>query len=149
GRVSLGTAIIEIDDAGLPPRNVDEDHRRSELRRRLELLLDRTPAPNRRPDGRLRILVILQNLNRGGSQLLVLERLRELIAAGTAEAVAVSPSDGALRQELESIGVPCHVSGTLIQANAILYEGKIAELAMWCAEVRRGAGKHHRGEPWH
>ncbi len=135
-RVSIGTATIAIDtvdaiDSGLPPRDVAEDHRRSELCRRLELLLERQPVPPRRPDGGLRILAVIQNLDRGGSQLILLERLRELIAEG-AEAVVVSPGDGALRPELESMGVPCHVTGPLVHPNAILYEGKIAELAMWC-----------------
>lgn len=134
-RVSIGNATITIDtidDAGLPPRDVAEDHRRGELHRRLEILLDRQPAPPRRPDGRLKILAIIHNLDRGGSQLILLERLRELITEGTAEAVVVSPSDGALCHDFESIGIPCHVTGSLIQPNAILYEGKIAELAMWC-----------------
>ena len=131
-RVSLGAATVALDDAGPPPRNAAEDDRRSELRRRLGLLLDRQPAPPRRPDGRTRILAVLHSLDRGGSQLIVLERLRELVAGGTAEAVVVSPGDGALRDELESIGVPCHVTGPLILPDAILYEGKIAELAMWC-----------------
>ena len=131
-RVSLGAATVAIDDAGPPVRNTVQDHRRGELRRRLELLLDRQPAPPRRPDGRTRILAVMHSLDRGGSQLIVLERLRELVAEGTAEAVVVSPGDGALRPELESIGVPCHVTGPLILPDAILYEGKIAELTMWC-----------------
>ncbi|HVG10220.1 MAG TPA: glycosyltransferase family 4 protein [Thermoanaerobaculia bacterium] len=133
-RVSIGNATITIDD-GVPPRaprDLAEDHRRGELRRRLELLLDRQPAPPRRTDGRLKILAVIHNLDRGGSQLILLERLRKLIAEGTAEAVVVSPSDGALCHDFESIGIPCHVTGSLIQPNAILYEGKIAELAMWC-----------------
>ena len=132
GRVSLGAATVAIDDAGLPPRDVAEDHRRDELRRRLEVLLDRHPAPPRRPVGRLKILVVIHSLDRGGSQLILLERLRELLAEKTAEAVVVSPGDGPLRQELESVGALCHVSGSLIPADVILYEGKLAELAMWC-----------------
>ena len=131
-RVSIGSATIAIDDAELPARNVADDHRQGELRRRLELLLGRQPAPPRGPDGRLKILAVIHNLDRGGSQLILLERLRELMADGRAEAVVVSPSDGALCDELESMGIPCHVTGSLIQPNAILYEGKIAELAMWC-----------------
>jgi D-inositol-3-phosphate glycosyltransferase len=135
-RVSIGNATVAIDaidaidDSG-PPRDAAEEDRRSELRRRLKLLLERQPAPPRRPDGGLRVLAVIQNLDRGGSQLILLERLRELITEG-AEAVVVSPGDGALRHELESMGVPCHVTGPLILSDAILYEGKIAELAMWC-----------------
>lgn len=132
GRVSLGAATVAIDEAGLPPRNVAEEQRRDELRRRLDLLLDRQPAPPRRPDGRSKILAVMHSLDRGGSQLILFERLRELLAERSAEAVVVSPGDGALREEFESIGIPCHVSGFLVQADAILYEGKIAELAMWC-----------------
>ncbi len=131
-RVSLGAASVAVDGTELPPRNAAEDQRRDELHRRLEVLLGRQPVPPRRPDGRLRILVVIHSLDRGGSQLIVLERLRELVAQGTAEAVVVSPGDGPLRQELESVGALCHVSGSLIPADVILYEGKIAELAMWC-----------------
>lgn len=130
-RVSLGAATVALDEAG-PPRNAAEDDRRSVLRRRLELLLDRQPAPSRDPDRRTRILAVMHSLHRGGSQLILLERLRALLAEGTAEAVVVSPGDGALRPEFESLGVPCHVAGPLVQPDAIPYEGKIAELTMWC-----------------
>lgn len=131
-RVSLGAVTVAVDEAGPPPRNAAEEERRRELRRRLDLLLDLQPAPPRPADRRPKILVVLHNLRRGGSQLVLLERLRELLAGGTVEAVVISHKDGALRDELESLGVPCHVSGLWIHADAIPYEGKIAELAMWC-----------------
>ena len=131
-RISLGAAIVSIEDTEPSPRDAAEDQRRAELRRRLELRLDRQPAPPRCPDGRTKILVVTHNLDHGGSQLILLERLRELVAAGTAEAVVVSPRDGALRPEMEALGVPCHVTGPLVLPDAISYEGRIAELAMWC-----------------
>ena len=131
-RVSLGAATVALDEAGPLPRNAAEDDWRSELRRRLELLLDRQPAPPRDPDRRPRILAVLHSLHRGGSQLILFERLRELLAEGAAEAVVVSPVDGALRPEFESLGVPCHATGPLVLPDALSYEGRIAELAMWC-----------------
>ena len=131
-RVSLGAATVTLDQAGPPSRNADEDGRRKELRRRLDLLLGRQQAPARGPEERLRILAVMQSLDRGGSQLILFERLRELIAGGKAEAVVVSPRDGALRPDFESIGIPCHATGPLIPPDALSYEGRIAELAMWC-----------------
>ncbi len=118
-RVCIGTATVGIDGAGPLPRNVRWED-------------DPRPAPPLRPDGRLRILAVIHNLDRGGSQLILFERLRELTEDGTAEAVVVSPSDGALRGLFESIGIPCHVTGPLIAADPLLYEEKIAELATWC-----------------
>jgi hypothetical protein len=51
----------------------------------------RSRAPRTRA---LRILALTHNLDRGGSQLILRERLGELVAAGEAEAVVLSPSDG-------------------------------------------------------
>ncbi len=135
GRTLIGTVAIAVETAAPAFSESPAAARAGELRRRLELLLARHPTPPPPPPSParpVRILAVLHSLDRGGSQLILLERLRELAAAGEAEAMVVSQTDGPLRDEFEASGFPCHVSGWLVQPDPVLYEGKMAELAMWC-----------------
>jgi glycosyltransferase involved in cell wall biosynthesis len=95
------------------------------------------PLPSQRParpsriHGALRILAVTHNFDRGGSQLLLRERLGELVAAGEAEAVVLSPSDGPLRASFEALGARCHLTGTLTPPQETQYQARLAELVAW------------------
>jgi len=74
---------------------------------------------------------VTHNLDRGGSQLILRERLGDLVAAGEAESVVLSPSDGPLRASFEALGARCHVTGALTPPQETQYEAHIAELVAW------------------
>ena len=134
-RQRLGAVRVQRAPSAEPPDPAIAE-RAAELRRRFARLVGASPLPARSRRARtsdrpLRLAVFMHNLHRGGSQLIVLERLRELIVSGAASAVVVSPSDGALREPFEAMGVECHLTDPLTIADEVQYESRLAELALW------------------
>jgi len=122
GRFEVGRSVVQVAAGGArepTPRLGDPPP------------LQPQPARAPRAHGPLRILAVIHNLGRGGSQLILRERLGELVAAGEAEAVLASPSDGPLRASFEAIGVRCHLTGELTPPDEAQYEARLAELLAW------------------
>jgi D-inositol-3-phosphate glycosyltransferase len=93
----------------------------------------RTPtAPD--ADG-LRTLVGTHQLDLGGAQLYLVELLRDLVALGAINPTVVSAIDGPVREQLESIGIPVHISGPVSVDDLSSYVGRTEELLAW-AESR-------------
>lgn len=86
---------------------------------------ERTPG-----DGR-RILAFVHDLELGGAQLFLYETLRRLIRVTKWSCTLVSPVDGPLRERLEEMGVPVHITPGYGLEGLETYEGKMAELAGW------------------
>jgi D-inositol-3-phosphate glycosyltransferase len=90
---------------------------------------DPTPLPTAGKGPRL--LVFTHQLNLGGGQLYLMDVLRELTAQGLAQPTVVSMLDGVLREELEAMGIPVHVSGMLPVDDLGGHIGRLEELAAW------------------
>ncbi len=95
------------------------------------------PAPVPVPTGAkgpgLRTLVITHQLNLGGAQLYLMDLLRGLAAKGGYEPTVISAMDGALREELEEMGIPVHVTSVSQQEDLSSHLGRIEELTSWAA----------------
>jgi D-inositol-3-phosphate glycosyltransferase len=81
----------------------------------------------RGPGDPIRILVFTHRLDLGGAQRYLHELLRRLVGGDGVEATVVSPSDGPLREELESWGIPVHPCEP-IPGDALRYEARLEEL---------------------
>jgi D-inositol-3-phosphate glycosyltransferase len=92
----------------------------------------RTPAVSPRPG--LRTLVVAHQLDRGGAQLYLMDLLRELLRTEAINPTVVAGRDGALREELEQLGVPVHISGVTAAEGLSAHLGRVEELAAWAAE---------------
>ena len=88
------------------------------------------PAGERRPH----VLVATHQLNLGGAQLYLLDLLRELIASEAIEATVVSALDGSLREDLEELGIPVHISSLVPQDDLSSHIGRVEELTAWAAD---------------
>jgi glycosyltransferase involved in cell wall biosynthesis len=84
--------------------------------------------------GGLRALVVTHQLDLGGAQLYLMDLLRELLRIDAVDPTVVSAKDGCLREELEALGVPVHVSGVPPTESLIPYLGRVEELAAWAAD---------------
>lgn len=93
-----------------------------------------TPYPSR--DTGLRTLVVTHQLDLGGAQLYLMDLLRELLRLEAVDPTVVSATDGHLRQELEELGVPVHVSGMPPTESLASHLGRSEELAAWAAEYQ-------------
>jgi glycosyltransferase involved in cell wall biosynthesis len=89
-----------------------------------------------RPPGKggLRVLVCTHQLNLGGAQLYLLDLLRELVRQGAVEPAVVSSADGVLREELEAIGIPVHISSLVPPDDLSSHVGRVEELFAWASE---------------
>lgn len=92
----------------------------------------RTPAVTRKPG--LRTLVVAHQLDRGGAQLYLMDLLRELLRTEAINPTVLAGRDGALREELEALGVPVHVSGVTAAEGLSAHLGRVEELVAWAAE---------------
>jgi D-inositol-3-phosphate glycosyltransferase len=98
--------------------------------------VESTAAPASRPSrssrsGGLRVLVCTHQLNLGGAQLYLLDLLRELVRQGAVEPAVVSAADGELREELEALGIPVHISSLVPPDDLSSHVGRIEELFAW------------------
>jgi D-inositol-3-phosphate glycosyltransferase len=91
-----------------------------------------TPVPARGTG--LRTLVITHQLDLGGAQLYLMELLEELLRTEAVVPTVVSATDGVLRERLEALGVPVHVSGLPAPDRLGAHLGRIEELAAWVGE---------------
>jgi D-inositol-3-phosphate glycosyltransferase len=83
--------------------------------------------------GGLRVLVCTHQLNLGGAQLYLLDLLRELVRQDSVEPAVVSAADGALREELEALGVPVHISSLVPPDDLSSHVGRVEELFAWAS----------------
>ncbi len=95
----------------------------------LEPPAPRTPLPPARR-GR-QVLFCTHQLNLGGAQLYLLDLLRELVEGGSIQPTVVSALDGILREELEGLGIPVHISSLAPLDDLSSHIGRVEELAVW------------------
>lgn len=82
----------------------------------------------------LRTLVVTHQLDLGGAQLYLMDLLRELLRIDAVDPTVVSAKDGCLREELEELGVPVHISGVPPTEELAAHLGRVEELAAWAAD---------------
>jgi glycosyltransferase involved in cell wall biosynthesis len=80
--------------------------------------------------GGLHLLVFTHDLGIGGGQLYLNELLRHL-APLLPRCTVVSPTDGELRAELESLGIDVIVTGRALPTDIENYEGQLRELSLF------------------
>jgi D-inositol-3-phosphate glycosyltransferase len=98
------------------------------------------PAPPHRQrfsrrgrSGGRRVLVFTHQLDLGGAQLYLLDLLRELVQRDDIELTVVSTLDGRLRDELEALGIPVHITSMVPIGDLSSHRGRLEELAAWAA----------------
>jgi D-inositol-3-phosphate glycosyltransferase len=89
----------------------------------------RTPQRTRRRGQQL--LVCTHQLNLGGAQLYLMDLLRALLEEGSVEPTLVSTLDGVLREDLEALGIPVHVSSLVPLEDLSSHIGRVEELIVW------------------
>jgi D-inositol-3-phosphate glycosyltransferase len=89
----------------------------------------RTPRPSGR--GGRPILVCTHQLNLGGAQLYLMDLLRALIEEGAVAPTVVSALDGVLREDLEALGIPVHLSSLVPIDEVGPHIGRVEELTTW------------------
>lgn len=93
------------------------------------------PAPVPTPAGPaeqgLRLLVVTHQLNLGGAQLYLMDLLHGLAAKGGFQPTVVSTADGALRGELEAMGISVHLTSFSEREDLNSHLGRIEELETW------------------
>jgi glycosyltransferase involved in cell wall biosynthesis len=90
------------------------------------------PIPVRPGEGRgLRTMVVTHQLNLGGAQLYLMDLLRGLKGRGGFDLTVISAMDGPLRQELEAMGIPVHISSMLPLDDLNSHLGRVDELTAW------------------
>jgi D-inositol-3-phosphate glycosyltransferase len=80
---------------------------------------------------RPRVLVFTHQLGLGGAQLYLLDLLRQMVRTGAASFVVVSALDGPVREDLEAMGVPVHISSPVPFDDLGSHLGRIEEIAGW------------------
>jgi D-inositol-3-phosphate glycosyltransferase len=85
------------------------------------------PSSGRRPH----VLVFTHQLTLGGAQLYLLDLLRELVRTEAASFTLVTAIDGTLRAEVESLGIPVHISSLAPYDDLDPHVGRVDELAAW------------------
>lgn len=92
------------------------------------------PAPVRPPSGAgkaPRALVVTHQLTLGGAQLYLIDLLKGLLAQEAIEPVVLSSMDGALRADLEGMGIPVHLTDLTPADSLAGHLGRVEELAAW------------------
>lgn len=87
-----------------------------------------TPAHN--SDG-VRTAVFTHQLNLGGAQLYLMDLLRGLRERGGFDLTVISAMDGTLREELEEMGIPVHITSMLPTDDLASHLGRVDELTVW------------------
>ncbi|MFN8215854.1 MAG: glycosyltransferase family 4 protein [Solirubrobacterales bacterium] len=97
------------------------------------------PAPPRTaplasgPRRGLRTLVCTHQLCLGGASQYLAETLAALRRLGAIDPVVISPIGGPLRERLEALGIPVHVSGPAPLHDLEAHDGRVAEISAWAA----------------
>jgi glycosyltransferase involved in cell wall biosynthesis len=96
------------------------------------------PAPTEPPararagaGGGRRLLAFTNVLYHGGASLYLFDLLREARRQGRIEATVVSAADGALRGELEALGIEVHISTPPAMDSLVAYLDRAEELVAW------------------
>jgi D-inositol-3-phosphate glycosyltransferase len=99
-------------------------------------LLQAPPARTPQPAGdrKTHLMVCTHQLNLGGAQLYLLDLLSELIKSEAIEATVVSGLDGPLREDLEELGIPVHISSLVPVDDLSSHIGRVEELTAWAAD---------------
>jgi glycosyltransferase involved in cell wall biosynthesis/SAM-dependent methyltransferase len=120
-------------DVGAEPDAAERLHLElRHLRLRVRQAGARGPAPPKHP---VKLLAFTHDLAEyGGAPLYLVELLRRL-QSGLAgfECCVVSFGDGGLRDVLEAMRIPVHLSEGPSHLNPVAYEGRLCELAAWAA----------------
>lgn len=90
-------------------------------------------TPRSSGDGR-RLLVCTHQLNLGGAQLYLMDLLRALLEEGSIQPTVVSALDGILREQLEELGIPVHISSLVPLDDLSSHVGRVEELAAWAKD---------------
>lgn len=94
----------------------------------------RPPSPTPVPEGAgLRTMVFTHQLDLGGAQLYLVELLRELLRLEAVVPTVVSAFDGPVREQLEELGIPVHITSPPPIDDLTSYLGRIEELLSWAA----------------
>ena len=78
-----------------------------------------------------RALVITHQLTLGGAQLYLMDVLREQLRLGLIDPIVISTIDGPLREELEQLGVPVHVTSLVPPGKLSSQRGRLEEFMTW------------------
>jgi glycosyltransferase involved in cell wall biosynthesis len=89
------------------------------------------PRPSFSGRGGVRVLVITHQLTLGGAQLYLMDLLREQHELGLIDPIVVSSFDGPLREELESLGIPVHLTSLTPSGKLGSYRGRLEEFVDW------------------
>ena len=89
------------------------------------------PVPRELPGQRPRVLVFTHQLGLGGAQLYLLDLLRQLVKTGAGSFVVASPLDGPVREDLEALGIPVHITSPVPFDDLGSHLGRVEELAAW------------------
>ena len=81
--------------------------------------------------GAVRTVFFTHQLTLGGAQLYLQDLLRELTAGGLVDATVISTMDGPLRDELDELGIPSHVTSMSIADGVSAHGGRVEELVAW------------------
>jgi glycosyltransferase involved in cell wall biosynthesis len=94
----------------------------------------RITGPRRHVAPPVRILWLARSLDRGGSQLRMLELVQHLQAAGSWSNTVVAPCEGPLRAVLEAAGAVVQVGEPIPLHDPAAYQRRVSELAEWADE---------------
>jgi D-inositol-3-phosphate glycosyltransferase len=119
-QLELPLVAIEIPAGGIEGDDEDDE---------LAPPAARTPKPDR--GGGRQVLVCTHQLNLGGAQLYLLDLLRQLVEEGSIRPTVVSALDGILREQLEELGIPVHISSLVPLDDLSSHIGRVEELTAW------------------
>lgn len=92
------------------------------------------PAPVGEIAGpRPRVLVFTHQLGLGGAQLYLLDLLRQLVETKAGSFAVISALDGPVREDLEALGIPVHISSPVPFDDLASHLGRIEEMTGWAA----------------
>jgi glycosyltransferase involved in cell wall biosynthesis len=80
------------------------------------------------------VLVVTHQLNLGGAQLYLLDLIKEMVRDDLASFTFMSTMDGSLREDIEGLGIPVHISGLTPTDDLSSYIGRLEELCSWMAD---------------
>ena len=128
---SLRLGAVTLTLGAVPAADEDRGGRGALLRARSS-----RPAAPADPPGAarpLKVLAFSHELSRSGASLYLSELLRRLSVGHGFEFSVVSLEDGPLRDELETAGIPVHITNGASLTSIDRYEGNQAELSAWIA----------------